>query len=643
MRKIMYFLTIMAFVFVGLISSRTILAVSSDSITEGEEWNGKVEGTKELKFIPEETGFYNVRIKDSEADNTYMMVSFKTEDDELIMDSISEYGDTDVLEVYKRNAVYLLKDKEYNIIVKCSDLNDDADDEVLMDGNVSLTIEKSSDEVIKLAVNYKKTAKAFYRGNSICSYTPDESGAYSFYFGLKDGSTWGDIDLYVMANQKLKKISERSLSSSYYGATSFQLEAEKEYYFVVETYGNYDTEEEKEDGSESDAWCSLTKLGTIVSIELEEEPLLSTFDSGVWLSGSGSLKVNYADGSSESIEISHMNATREIKAEYLGERDKDDYFVSGRQKVKFVYLDTFECTATVNVLSKVQYAEREYGVLQIGKEVEVEPAGWYYTLYKFTPTENGYYTWWFKKPSMSEWYDSWSGQIFDSNDNEVEFVSGLGWKLQANKDYCFEFYLSGNKTENTFTYWLGINTDHVHTYGTWTTTVPATITSTGVEERVCTDCGAVETRSLDKLTVSNSNENNSQQTSGTAASNNTSGTKDTSSQSGKTDNAVVEKLDNDNSTGALLKPIVKSVKQSGKGKIAVKWKKVENGKAYQVQYSTSKKFKTKKTKTTTKTSLTIKKLKKKMVYFVRVRAYKIVNGKRVYSSWSATKKIKIKK
>lgn len=643
MRKIMYFLTIMAFVFVGLISSRTILAASSDSITEGEEWNGKVEGTKELKFIPEETGFYNVRIKDSEAD-IYTIISFKTEEDELIMDEIDEKEESTYS--YKRNAVYLLKDKDYRVVVKCGDWGFwESGDGLLMDGNVSLTVEKSSDEVIKLAANYKKTAKAFCRGNSIFSYTPDESGEYSLCFELKDGSTGKAIDLYVMEDEKLKKISERYLPSSCYDATSFQLEAEKEYYFVVETYGNCDTEEEQEDGSESDAWCSLTKLGTVVSIELEEEPLLSSFDWQLDLgcSWSGSLKVNYADGSSGCIKISDMNATREIKAEYLGERDKDDYFVSGRQKVKFVYLDTFECTATVNVLSKVQYAEKIYGILQIGKEVEVEPAGWYYTLYKFTPTENGYYTWWLKKPSMSEWYDSWSGQIFDSNDNEVEFVSGLGWKLQANKDYCFKFYLSGNKTENTFTYWLGINTDHVHTYGTWTTTVPATITSTGVEERVCTDCGAAETRSLDKLTVSNSNENNSQQTSGAAASSNTSGTKDTSSQSGKTDNAVAEKLDNDNSTGALLKPIVKSVKQSGKGKIAVKWKKVENGKAYQVQYSTSKKFKTKKTKTTTKTSLTIKKLKKKKVYFVRVRAYKIVNGKRVYSSWSTTKKIKIKK
>ena len=77
--------------------------------------------------------------------------------------------------------------------------------------------------------------------------------------------------------------------------------------------------------------------------------------------------------------------------------------------------------------------------------------------------------------------------------------------------------------------------------------------------------------------------------------------------------------------------------------MVVKWKKTATAKGYQVQYSTSRKFKSKKTKTTGKTSLTIKNLKKKKTYYVRVRAYKTVNGKKSYGKWSSVKKIKIKK
>ena len=66
---------------------------------------------------------------------------------------------------------------------------------------------------------------------------------------------------------------------------------------------------------------------------------------------------------------------------------------------------------------------------------------------------------------------------------------------------------------------------------------------------------------------------------------------------------------------------------------------------YEVQYSTSKKFtkKTTKSKTTKKTSYTVKSLKDKTTYYVRVRAYKLdKNGKKVYSKWTSTTKVKTK-
>lgn len=78
----------------------------------------------------------------------------------------------------------------------------------------------------------------------------------------------------------------------------------------------------------------------------------------------------------------------------------------------------------------------------------------------------------------------------------------------------------------------------------------------------------------------------------------------------------------------------------------VKWKKqATQTTGYQIQYSTSKTFKSAKTKTIKKTkttSATISKLKKKKTYYVRVRTYKTVGGKKYYSGWSKVKKVKTK-
>ena len=94
-----------------------------------------------------------------------------------------------------------------------------------------------------------------------------------------------------------------------------------------------------------------------------------------------------------------------------------------------------------------------------------------------------------------------------------------------------------------------------------------------------------------------------------------------------------------------LKPTL-TVK-AGKKQLTASWKTVASITGYEVQYSTSKKF-TKKTTKTSKitkaktTKKTIKSLKKGKKYYVRVRAYKTVNGKKVYSSWSSVKSVKVK-
>lgn len=97
-----------------------------------------------------------------------------------------------------------------------------------------------------------------------------------------------------------------------------------------------------------------------------------------------------------------------------------------------------------------------------------------------------------------------------------------------------------------------------------------------------------------------------------------------------------------------VKPIKTSIKKLSKGKkkFTVTWSKISGVKGYQIQYSTDKKFKkNNKSVTVTKqktTKATVKNLKSKKKYYVRVRTYKTVNGKKVYSSWSKVKSVKTK-
>lgn len=96
---------------------------------------------------------------------------------------------------------------------------------------------------------------------------------------------------------------------------------------------------------------------------------------------------------------------------------------------------------------------------------------------------------------------------------------------------------------------------------------------------------------------------------------------------------------------SVSKAKLSSAKNSKKKTLVVKAKKTSGAAGYEYIIATDKKFKKNvKKSTTTKTSVTFKKLKKGKTYYVKVRAYKkdSANSK-VYGSYSAVKKVKIKK
>ncbi|MCC8072510.1 MAG: CAP domain-containing protein [Clostridiales bacterium] len=91
---------------------------------------------------------------------------------------------------------------------------------------------------------------------------------------------------------------------------------------------------------------------------------------------------------------------------------------------------------------------------------------------------------------------------------------------------------------------------------------------------------------------------------------------------------------------------ISNITAKSKG-FTVKWsKKTAQTTGYQIQYSTNKNYSSAKTVTISKNSTgskTISSLKSKKKYYVRVRTYKTVDGKKYYSSWSKTKTVTTKK
>lgn len=81
-------------------------------------------------------------------------------------------------------------------------------------------------------------------------------------------------------------------------------------------------------------------------------------------------------------------------------------------------------------------------------------------------------------------------------------------------------------------------------------------------------------------------------------------------------------------------------------RFTVKWKKGTSVNGYQIQYALNSKFtKSKKTVTISNgktTSKTVTGLKKGKKYYVRVRAYRVVNNKKYYSAWTKAKTVKTK-
>ncbi|RGQ02134.1 CAP domain-containing protein [Blautia obeum] len=95
----------------------------------------------------------------------------------------------------------------------------------------------------------------------------------------------------------------------------------------------------------------------------------------------------------------------------------------------------------------------------------------------------------------------------------------------------------------------------------------------------------------------------------------------------------------------LKKTKLSSAKSTKRKTFTTTWKKTGGNSGWQVQYSTNKKFRSGVRTVNLKannTKLTVRKLRSRKNYYIRIRGYKKVNGQMMYSSWSSVKSVKIK-
>ena len=240
-----------------------------------------------------------------------------------------------------------------------------------------------------------------------------------------------------------------------------------------------------------------------------------------------------------------------------------------------------------------------------------------------------------------------------SNENDFELKADL----TAGKTYYIN--VKSNKADDIFGLYVS-NLNYVEHDFELTNEKPATCTNAGLAIYKCSICGEIETQAINP--TGHNFSNNAQfclNGCGTVNPNYvapsqpapqppTQPTQETQQATQQTAQQQSVKNDTAAEQVNVAKPKSTNTKKikAAKKAVFVEWKKVSGVSGYEIQLATDKKFKKNKKTVTIKkqktTKTTVKKLKAKKKYYVRVRTYKIVNGKKVYSSWSKVKSVKTK-
>lgn len=194
-----------------------------------------------------------------------------------------------------------------------------------------------------------------------------------------------------------------------------------------------------------------------------------------------------------------------------------------------------------------------------------------------------------------------------TDDHDFELISGT-------ESTCVQYGVKEYQCQDCGAYYEEESTLAEHIWNSGIITKCSTTTATGTKTFTCSVCGKTKEEVIPKLSHES------------------------------VTNDSISKPNGTTKIGNIKKTSIKKLTAKKKA-IIISWRKKTGINGYQIQYSTTKKFKKSKRIMITKvakTSKTINKLKSKKKYYVRIRTYIKVNGTKHYSAWSKVKSKKTK-
>ena len=281
--------------------------------------------------------------------------------------------------------------------------------------------------------------------------------------------------------------------------------------------------------------------------------------------------------------------------------------------------------------------------------------------YKIVIPEDGKYTFTYRTRTEGAGFQPF---LYDSSLNEVEWAmpgdaGSCRWEVEKGT-YYFRIKEGSFGAGYGRVFYDMVVTGHTHTFSS-STVDKATLTSNGSITGKCTDCGQTTTSTIYRpasirLTTTAYTYNGKAKRPGVVVTDVNGRTIGSSSYTVSYDRDAVSAGKHKvtitfkgNYSGKVTRRYtinpkgtsiskLRKVKRGFKVKVRKQAAKTATG--YQVQYCIRSNFRGAKTKTFRGTSFTVNRLKKKRVYYVRVRTYKKSGRRTYYSSWSAPKAVK---
>lgn len=603
-----------------LISSETA-PTAIPSVSENQIWSGTITGEKYFSFTPVESGMYYCEVDESKLPkDCYCLCRFDYEDR------------PDPYQTF-RESNYLFEGNTYYFSVEVYKSDEDYNS-TYSSGEISFVIHNSKD--IMYDITNGKAMDTASEGEHVYYYHSDIDGMKTFNSGIDINFAIIEVD---NSTETVNEIDRGGCKTR-----KFEVKKGYDYYFICNTWINTN----KPFAVSVSDGGKLIKSIKVIKFEsgyntIGDVTTDASFDR-IFDNYNLSIEIAYVDGTKGTVDFSQQSYSTsddniyevqssptvseyDLGISYTG-KTRMNYWggeapVPGSQPVIIGILG-YKYIADTSIYVK-KHIELDYSKIKFETKLAELNNSENDIWWMVEPDTSGFY--WFliyDGVDMFDMYQDTYFELYDPDDNIVEYAVGDGWKLKAGQKYVLHFHHGEARSDTSykFFYAVGKNTDHSHTFGDWKTTKASTYSEEGIMTRTCTACGYEETKSIEKLVKP-------------------------VEQPVKPVEQQIVPTSSTPKTVVLKNGGLRSVKNNKKKTIQVKWKSVTGASGYEIQYALNKKFskgkKTKVVKSAKKTSLTIKKLKKGKTYYVRIRSYALDGNKKVYGAWSAKKKIKIKK